>query len=538
MSPSRGLAWRLRGGPAAPLLALAALVLLGVGAVAASAAPRAAPDPRQVRVRLADFVSGLDNPVALAAPADGSGRLFVTERAGRIRIIKDGSLLSEPFLDIRDRVAMEAGQGGLLGLAFHPDYARNGLLVVGYTAREPAGDIRYARFSVSADPDRADPASEALIVGWPHARLDHVAGDLKFGPDGYLYLATDDGGGTGDPEGNGQNPATLLGKVLRLDIDGGNPYRVPPDNPFVGDAAYRPEIWALGLRSPWRFGFDAGTGDLYVGDRGESLYEEINFQPAASPGAENYGWNLMEGVACTGGADCDKSGKVLPVVRYVHAGSCVAVVGGTVYRGRRYPELVGLYFYADNCLGVLVASVRNDQGSWESAQVALQRGIGMQSIGEDADGELYVVGSEGRVLRLVSEGLATPTSGTPAPTRPRPPTPTPTPGERQVAVVALDYSFRPNRLRADPDEVLVVQLANQGPSPHDIEFELDDFRVETSERVAPGQVTEISFYAPAVPGRYSFYCTVGDHRARGMSGVLEVGQCFGGCTTYLPRLDR
>jgi plastocyanin len=304
----------------------------------------------------------------------------------------------------------------------------------------------------------------------------------------------------------------------------------------------------MGLRSPWRFGFDSDTGDLYVGDRGQSQYEEINFQLADSPGGENYGWSVMEGVACTNGLPCDKTGKVTPVVRYLHGGSCVAVVGGTVYRGLRYPDLVGLYLYADNCLGVIVASARNDQGLWVSAQVAQQRGIGIQSIGEDADGELYVVGSDGgRVLHLASGAVVSPTPGTltpgtPSTTRPPSPTATPsrtaTPSGRTLDVVARDFSFSPTTLRAALDEVLIIRLANQGQGTHDIEFELDDSRVESSDRVTAGQSTEISFYAPAVAGRYNYYCTVGDHRARGMSGVLEVGQqgpCPNGCT-YLPRL--
>jgi glucose/arabinose dehydrogenase len=334
----------------------------------------------------------------------------------------------EPFLDIIDRVESAANERGLLGLAFHPEFAHNGHFVVAYTAKadpdsgRSAGQVTYARFTVTADPSVADPGSEKLIVAWPHGRGNHNGGGVAFGPDGYLYLGTGDGGGGGDPDKNGQNPRTLLAKMLRLDIDTEGPYEVPPDNPFVGDDRYRPEIWAMGLRNPWRYTFDRATGDLYIADVGQNAWEEVDFQPAASPGGANYGWNTMEGSACYGAATCDRSGLTLPVAEYSHDAGC-SITGGYVYRGNRFPALVGAYFYADYCTGTIWALARDAGGRWISAVVgSAPNGANIQSFGQDDEGELYALGGNGRLYRVVEAQLA-PTPTVP-PTDMPPATPT------------------------------------------------------------------------------------------------------------------
>ncbi len=387
----------------------------------ASAAPQqAGPDPANVRVGLEPFVQGLENPVAFAAPEDGSGRLFVVEKPGRIRIIQNGVLQARPFLDLTGKVESAANERGLLGLAFHPQFVDNGYFVVGYTAKSPLGQVTYARFQVTADPGRADPASEKRIIAWAHARGNHNGGDVQFGPDGYLYLGTGDGGGGGDPDRNGQNGQTFLGKMLRLDIDvdANEPYAIPADNPFVGDAAIRDEIWALGLRNPWRYTFDSATGDLYIGDVGQNQWEEVDHESADDPGGHNYGWRIMEGTHCYNAADCDQTGLTMPILEYSHGGGHCSVTGGYVYRGQAFPNLVGLYFYADYCSNVIWAASRDEQGMWRSAEVGRQPNLGIQSFGEDADGELYVLGSNGRIMRLVdrSGSIAPSTTPTAEPT--------------------------------------------------------------------------------------------------------------------------
>jgi glucose/arabinose dehydrogenase len=300
-------------------------------------------------VGLQPVASGLERPVGIANAGDGSGRLFILEQVGRIRIVRDGELLSSPFLDISGRVGSSASEQGLLGLAFHPGYAENGLFFVNYTDQQ--GDTVVARFSVSADPNRADPASEAQILTLPQPAGNHNGGHLAFGPDGYLYVGTGDGGGAGDQYGNGQNGGTLLGAMLRLDVDGAQPYLIPAGNPFVDNPAVRDEIWALGLRNPWRYSFDRLTGDLYIADVGQNQYEEVNYQPADAPGGLNYGWPIMEGMHCfPADRDCARAGLTQPVVEYQHAQGC-SVTGGYVYRGQEFPALTGIYLFGDFCSG-------------------------------------------------------------------------------------------------------------------------------------------------------------------------------------------
>jgi glucose/arabinose dehydrogenase len=359
-----------------------------------------------VGARWAPVVGGLAEPVHVAAPP-GDARLFVVERAGRVRLVKDGALEAEPFLDLVDRVRSGGLEQGLLSIAFHPRHAEDGRLFVAYTGE--GGDLTIAEYRVAAgSPDRADPASARVLLVVPHrGATNHNGGQLAFGPDGFLYAGTGDGGGAGDPEGDAQSTSSLLGKLLRLDVDRadeGLPYGIPPTNP-AGLA--RREIWAYGLRNPWRFSFDRATGDLYVGDVGQNAWEEVNVQPASSAGGENYGWNLMEGDGhCYGGADCLAPGLELvrPVVEHPNPAEGCSVTGGFVYRGAALPALTGTYLYGDFCSGA-VRSFRL-AGGVATARAELTGALGgalpgLASFGEDGAGELLAVQlGEGRVLRL------------------------------------------------------------------------------------------------------------------------------------------
>jgi glucose/arabinose dehydrogenase len=343
--------------------------------------------------------TGLDFPVYLTTPP-GDSRLFVLEKSGAIRLVKDGTLVETPFLDLRGRVSL-GNEQGLLGLAFPPDYASSGRFIVHYT--DPAGDTRVSAFQVSANPDLADPASEVPIFSIDQPFDNHNGGQIAYGPDGFLYIGLGDGGSGNDPLGNGQSLAEPLGAILRIDPGGGTPYVVPADNPFVGVQGGAPEIWSYGLRNPWRFSFDRATGDLWVGDVGQTQWEEIDYAPAAEGAgrAVNFGWNRMEGRHCLGGDSCDQSGLALPIVEYDHDRGC-SVTGGYVYRGAAIPTLQGHYFYADFCQG-WVRSVRLEGGAIveEAEWPTLAPGGSIPSFGEDAAGELYVLAGDGRVLKIV-----------------------------------------------------------------------------------------------------------------------------------------
>ena len=336
---------------------------------------------------LMPIATNLTKPVAIAHAGDGSGRLFIALQEGQI-VIHDGQgVLPVPFLDIRALVSC-CGEQGLLGLTFHPRFAENGLFFVNYTDR--AGDTVIARYSVSiSEPDRADPDSAATLLTISQPFTNHNGGQLKFGPDGYLYVGMGDGGSGGDPQDNAQNLASLLGKMLRIDVDGALPYTVPPDNPFVTTPGARPEIWALGLRNPWRFTFDRVTGDLFIGDVGQNLWEEINLQPAASPGGENYGWRRMEGTHCFNPpASCNPGTLTLPIIEYSHALGC-SVTGGYRYRGQQIPELYGTYLYADFCSGRVWGASQDGAGRWSAAEL-LDTALLISTFGEDEAGELYL----------------------------------------------------------------------------------------------------------------------------------------------------
>jgi glucose/arabinose dehydrogenase len=354
-----------------------------------------APPPRLAVERVA---AGLTLPLHLTAPPlPGDARLFVVEQSGRIRIVRNGTLVARPFLDIVARVG-SGGERGLLSLAFHPRYAENGWFFVNYTDRN--GDTRVERYRVSDDPDVADPASAALVLGVPQPYANHNGGHILFGPDGMLYVGMGDGGSGGDPHGNGQDLGTLLGKVLRLDVDRAEPYAVPPDNPFVNRRGARGEIWAYGLRNPWRLAFDRPSGLLYIADVGQNRWEEVNVQPAALAGL-NYGWSRMEGDHCFGLPFCLKGGLVRPALEYGHDEGC-SITGGLVYRGRRLPGLRGHYFYSDYCTGFLRSFSYADGAvvgryTWDVGPLGA-----VLSFGEDADGELYVLSASGTVYRLVT----------------------------------------------------------------------------------------------------------------------------------------
>jgi glucose/arabinose dehydrogenase len=347
-------------------------------------------------------VGGFDRPVGIAHAGDGSGRLFIVERGGAVWVARGATVLDEPFLDISDRIEASGGEQGLLGLAFPPGYEAKGHFYVNYT-RAGDGATTVARYSVTADQDLADPASEEVILTVEQPFSNHNGGHLAFGPDGYLYIGLGDGGSGGDPLGNGQSTGTLLGKVLRIDVESGEaPYVIPADNPFVGVPGAREEIWALGLRNPWRFSFDRGTGDLYIGDVGQSSYEEADYQAAASLGGENYGWNIMEGAHCFGRDECDRAGLTPPVAEYAHDGVDCSVTGGYVYRGEDGTGLTGIYFFGDFCSG-RIRGLRPDGASWEST-VLLDSGLLISTFGEDESGELYLADySGGGIYRVTAE---------------------------------------------------------------------------------------------------------------------------------------
>lgn len=352
---------------------------------------------------LLPVASGLSSPVFLTAAPGDSSRLFIVEKVGRIRIVKDGVLLAQPFLDLTDSVTNGSEQG-LLGLAFYPDYATSGRFVVSYTSPHGAlsgGTSVIARYQVSAVADSADPASGSTLLTLDQPYSNHNGGMIAFGPDHYLYIGFGDGGGGGDPLATGQDRSDLLGSMLRLDVNVAGSYAVPGTNPFVASGSARHELWNYGLRNPWRFSFDRQSGDLYIGDVGQGAFEEVDVQPAGDAGGENYGWNTMEGLGCYNAATCNQSGLTLPVLDYDHGQGC-AITGGYVYRGAAIPELQGHYLYADYCSGW----VRSFQ--WQGGQAAnpqdrptLSPGSGITSFGEDAAGELYILQESGAVFRIV-----------------------------------------------------------------------------------------------------------------------------------------
>jgi glucose/arabinose dehydrogenase len=358
------------------------------------------PPLESLNLSLTSVAAGLDRPTYLTHAGDGSDRLFVLEQPGRILIIQSGALNPTPFLDLTGLIEINGLEQGLLGLAFHPDYANNGFFFVDYTNDQ--GHTVIARYQVTDNPDVADPNSAKVLLTIEQPYPNHNGGQLAFGPDGYLYVGTGDGGSANDPQNNGQSLDTLLGKILRLEVDQGDPYGVPENNPFVNQAQVRPEIWSYGWRNPWRFSFDKATGDMYIADVGQNQYEEISVELAGAPGGQNYGWRFLEGSHCFDPPNCEPGslGTVLPVTEYDHNQGC-SVTGGYVYRGARFPALTGIYFYGDFCSGKIWGLRRENDGSWSQAEL-LQSGISISSFGQDEAGELYVLNHRGEIFQVAN----------------------------------------------------------------------------------------------------------------------------------------
>lgn len=359
-------------------------------------------------VALVEVLSLPSTPIYFVSPA-GDDRLFIVQRNGAIRILANGKLLPDVFLDLTEKIT-EEGEGGLLSMAFHPRYGENGLFFVNYT--DTKGDTVVARYRRSGqDPNRADPASATRFLWIAQPYSNHNGGQLQFGPDGYLYIGMGDGGSAGDPACNAQRHVNLLGKMLRIDIDhptGGRPYSIPPDNPFLGANRLPDEAWAIGLRNPWRFTFDRATNDLWIGDVGQNRVEEIDFQPAGTPAGRNYGWKPMEGTRCFADDDCPAATPAcgapeltLPVLEYTHDDGNCSVTGGYVYRGRAIPSLVGRYLFADYCSGRIWAAKPGKSGF--DVQQFGDVVLSVVSFGEDREGEIWLGTLEGKVLRLVGK---------------------------------------------------------------------------------------------------------------------------------------
>ncbi len=374
--------------------------------------------------KLVPIADGLDLPVQLRHAGDDSGRLFVIEQAGRIRIVRRGptsnggatwSVDETPFLDISERVSC-CGERGLLDVAFPPDYSVKQHFYVSYTNGE--GHTVISRYKTTADPDQADPTSEELLLTIEQPHNTHNGGRLLFGPrDGYLYIGSGDGGAPAfnDPDNRGQDPTILLGTILRIDVESGvKPYAIPASNPFTQVEGYRDEIWAYGLRNPWGFAFDRQTGDLYIPDVGNITIEEVNYQPAASTGGENYGWRITEGSicfeqwGCVKGEPCEiehwicsAEGQVPPVSEYNHEVGC-AIVGGAVYRGPGIPSLQGVFLFADFCRGQIWGLRGGPQDKWQSP-LLINSSVPISAIGEDQAGNVYVIGYQTGVISMIAE---------------------------------------------------------------------------------------------------------------------------------------
>lgn len=351
-------------------------------------------------IKLVKVPGNLVRPVDIDAPGDGSGRLFFVLQNGKIVIYDGTAVLSTPFLNISSSVSC-CGERGLLSLAFHPNYKTNGFFYVFYTAIN--GDVTIARYKVSAtNPNIANANSKLTLLTVSHSQFsNHNGGELAFGPDGFLYISIGDGGSGGDPDNHAQKLGWLLGKLLRIDVNNGTPYSIPSGNPFTGTAGAKKEIWAFGLRNPWRFSFDRLTGDLYTADVGQDDYEEINFQKNSSPGGENYGWRKMEGKHCFNPATgCNNGTLSLPVLEYNHSAGC-SITGGYVYRGIKIPAIAGMYLYADYCTG-FIRGAKKVNGVWTTT-LLLSTSHNVSTFGQDQAGELYIANHDpttGGVYRI------------------------------------------------------------------------------------------------------------------------------------------
>ena len=361
--------------------------------------------PAWPAITLVEKMSGLRNPVDLAHAKDGSGRTYVVEQIGLVQAFDDGFIGQSPFMDIRDRVSC-CGERGLLGIAFPVDFSSSRTLYVNYTTTAPGSlQTRVSRFRLLPDAHQVDPDTEEILLQFHQPWRNHNGGQIAFGPDGYLWIGTGDGGSAADPQDNGQKGQTLLGKLLRIDVSAASaaPYVIPPDNPFIGNDDFLDEIWAYGLRNPWRFSFDRQTGDLYIADVGQNAWEEVNFQPAGSPGGENYGWRIMEGLHCFNPSTaCPTAGLTMPVVEYDRI-SGLSITGGYVYRGQDHPTLQGIYFFADYVTGN-IWGLRQVNGVWES-ELLLDSPYNVSSFGEDEAGNLYILHYNGTIFQVQAAGL-------------------------------------------------------------------------------------------------------------------------------------
>lgn len=344
----------------------------------------------------------MQRPLYITSAGDGTGRLFLVQQGGRILVMNAGDYVVSDFLNLSELVTWDANAGGytergLLGLAFHPEYATNGLFYVNYTDRQ--GTSVVAEYRVSADdPNRADPSSARILLQQPQPFFNHNGGHMDFGPDGYLYISIGDGGSANDPLATGQNPDDWLGSLLRIDVHAAEGYAIPDNNPFVNGGG-APEVWNYGLRNVWRFSFDRATGDLYIADVGQNEWEEVNFQPADSPGGENYGWNAYEGTHVFA-QRVSAENAVMPFAEYNHSEGC-SVTGGYVYRGEAIPSLQAVYLYSDYCTGTIWMAYRDNALNWQTNAVLLEAGAQVSSFGEDEAGELYIIDYSGRLFKLV-----------------------------------------------------------------------------------------------------------------------------------------
>lgn len=363
-----------------------------------TADPCTGPNPivQKPDFNLVQIASGLTSPLYVTSAGDDSGRLFIVEQTGTIRILQDGKLLPAPFLNLGNQT-QGGGEQGLLSVAFHPDYAQNGRFFVDYTRTDDGATI-MAEFHVSSDPNLADLTSERILLVIRQPFSNHNGGLVKFGPDGYLYIGMGDGGSGGDPMGNGQNLSALLGKLLRIDVDNtdGKPYAIPADNPFINTPNAGKEIYAYGLRNPWRYSFDRCNGRLFLADVGQGNYEEVDLIDSGG----NYGWNIMEGTHCYHpNFGCNQTGLTLPIAEYDHSFDDCAVTGGYVYRGIEIPDLDGHYLFGDYCTGHLWSLVQDSSGQWQMTQLR-DLGFNISSFGVDQTGELYIVGLGGVVYKI------------------------------------------------------------------------------------------------------------------------------------------
>jgi len=372
-----------------------------------TASPTSSPTSPPDAITLEPFLDLAASITYLTHAGDGSGRLFVVEKTGRVRIIdEEGVLLETPFLDISEVVDASSWEQGLLSIVFPPDFSDSGEFYVNYTARASEGGTVIARYRVSeADPNRADPASAQVILAFDQPAPNHNGGQIQFGPDGYLYIGTGDGGAAADPWDNAENMNVFLGKMLRLDVRGQTTYAIPPDNPWAGQPGSE-TVWAYGLRNPWRFSFDRLTGDLYIADVGQDSWEEVNYIAAGAAGGMHFGWDTMEGRHCFEPSQgCETAGKTVPVAEYGHDQGC-SITGGYVYRGQRFPTLDGVYLYGDYCTGLIWGMRQNGDeyiadGEWQSL-LLLDSDANIASFGEDEQGELYVLDLGGQIYRLAA----------------------------------------------------------------------------------------------------------------------------------------